>query len=116
MNDFIKLANERKEKAFALLNSQRIMSRDSGELSDLLNKKVTIDEVEIHTSKSTGEPFVVFTIEEDLEHFYFAPTAFKKDVQYAYEMAYPLSSMKGLEIVFSKKEMGDKFMYLYKVL
>lgn len=117
MNKFVELANERKQAAFALLNSQRVMSRDSGELSDLVGKKVTIDRVEMNTSKATGEPFVVFTVEEIVDKFYFAPTSFKKDVLYAHEMGYELSYMKGMTIIFSKKDLGDdRFMYVYTVI
>lgn len=116
-NKFLELAEERKQEAFAILNSTRILARDKGELADLLNKKVTIESVEIQKSRETGEPFVVFTIEEDVDHFYFAPTAFKKDVIFAHEKGYDIKELSGTFIMFFMKELdNDRIMYLYKII
>jgi hypothetical protein len=50
---------------------------DKGEMSDLLNKPVTIRDFDFMTgvidkkTKAEKEPFAVFTIDEDPDHFYF---------------------------------------------
>lgn len=111
MNKFLQLAQERKEAAFAMLNSKRVMSRDKENISELADRIVTIDAVEVHNSKETGEPFVVFTIEEDVDHFFFAPKSFKEDVIYASEKDLDLAELSGVKVRLTKKPYLDGFIY-----
>lgn len=118
-NKFVEYAEARKQETFAVLNSNRPMSRDKGQIADLLNKKVTIGEVEVHKSKTTGEDFVVFTVQEDINHFFFAPAYFKKDVLFAKEKGFNLDDLAGSQILFTKEENpADKeiFTYKYKII
>lgn len=111
MNKFLELAQERKEAAFAMLNSKRVMSRDRGSISDLVDRVVTFDSVEIHKSKETGEPFVVFTIEEDVDHFFFASKSLKEDVIYASEKGMEIKELSGVKMKITKKPYLDSFIY-----
>lgn len=110
-NSFIKYAMERRN-----VESDRIMDREVGQLASLLYNEVTIYEVEQHISKETSEPFVVFTIEEDKEHFYFAPSVFKKDILFAISKGFNIAEIRGLKIMFKNKEFDDKLIYVYDVL
>ena len=89
-----------------------IMDREKGDLENITQG--TLDEVIERFSTSTGEVFYAFTIREDANHFYFAPSSFKKQIKALKENGFSLIGLNGINIQVEKKPLDDN-RYWYKV-
>lgn len=89
-----------------------IMDREKGDLETLTSG--TLDEVIERFSTSTGEVFYAFTIREDANNFYFAPSSLKKQIKALKENGFSLIDLNGINIQVEKKPLDDS-RYWYKV-
>ena len=100
-----------KKKSFKGKSIDFMEGRKAGKLKDLLNKDVTIVDIDIIKSTKRNDEFAVFIIDEDADNYYFGGEVLTNFVRTLEDSDFEEIRSDGCKVKFTSAKSKDGFTY-----